>query len=180
MVCKDTFTKRRQEAFSLIEVLVTSVVSLIVLLAVAAFFFFSNRSFLAMTNYLELDLKTQLALDKMSKQIRQVNSLTYYGTNSLTFQDYDGGTLQYTYDPNKRMLTRTKGGTNEMLLTNCDSLKFSIFQRTPSNATFLPYSTTTATNTKVIELSWSCSRTILGAKVNTESMESAKVVIRNR
>ena len=179
MACKITFTKGRRTAFTLIELLVVSAVSLVVLLSVLSFFIFSTRSFTAMTNYLDLDQKTQLALDKMSQQIRQVNLLTAYTTNSLTFQDYDGVTLQYTYDPTARTLTRTKSGTSEMLLTSCDSLAFSIFQRTPMSNTFQPYSTATTTNTKVIELTWNCSRTILGIKVNTESMQSAKVVIRN-
>ena len=144
------------------------------------FLAFSNRSFASLTNYLELDQKTQMALDKMSREIRQVNSLTAYASTNLTFQDFDGGTLSYTYDPNQQILTRTKDSTSETLLTGCDSLQFSIFQRNPSNDTFQPYSTTNVADTKLVELTWNCSRTIFGSKVNTESMQSAKIVIRRK
>src|SRR5207245_1214502 len=120
------------------------------------------------------------ALDRMSRDIRQVNSLTSYASNSLTFQDYDGATLQFAYNSDSQTLTRTKSGATETLLTGCNSLQFSIFQRTPSNATFQPYSSSTVTNTKAIELTWNCSRKIMGSSANNESMQSAIVVMRKK
>ncbi len=180
MVCKITSTKKCA-AFTLMEFMVASVAGIIFLTAFMMFFWFSNRSFASLTNYLDLDQATQVTLDKMSREIRQVNKLTACSSTNLTFEDYDGGTLQYTYDPGARTVTRNKGNTNTTtLLTSCDSLQFSIFQRTPDTNTFQPVSTSTVTNTKVIELTWNCSRTILGGKVNTESMQSAKVVIRKK
>ncbi len=155
-------------------------VASVVMMFMLSFAFFTNRSFASLTNYLELDQKTETALDRMSGDIRQVNSLTSYSSNNLTFQDYDGVTLQYAYNSGSQTLTRTKSGKTETLLTGCNSLQFSIFQRTPSNATFQPYSTATVTNTKVIELTWNCSRKILGSSANNESMQSAKVVIRKK
>src|SRR4051812_39166952 len=128
MVCKTTSTKKRPAAFTMIELLVASGVGVLVLTAVMTIFFFFNRSFASLTNYLDLDQKTQVALDKMSREIRQASKLTAYSSNSLTFQDYDGGALQYTYDSTARTLTRSKGTTNTaVLLTGCDSLQFSIF-----------------------------------------------------
>jgi len=180
MAFKTTFTKPRQDAFSLIELQIALGLGLVVLAAVLSFFLFSTRSFAAMTNYLDLQQKTQIALDQMSREIRQVARLTACSSNSLTFQDYDGGTLQYAWNSQSKTLTRTKGTTTKTFLTGCDSLQFSMFQRTPSNDTFLPYSTTTVSTAKLIELQWNCSRTILGTKANTETMQSAKVVIRRK
>ena len=179
MVCKTTCTKRRS-GFTLVEMMVTTGVGMTVLSAMATVFFFSNRSFSSLTNYLDLDQKTQIALDKMSREIRQVNMLTSYSTTNLVFQDYDSGTLQYVYNPSAQTLSRIKGSTNETLLTGCDSLTFSIFQRTPNTNSFQPIPTTIATNAKVIELTWNCSRTILGSKANNESMQSAMIVIRRK
>ena len=59
-------------------------------------------------------------------------------STNLTFQDFDGGTLSYTYDPNQQVLTRTKDSTSETLLTGCDSLQFSIFQRRRERRKRLP------------------------------------------
>jgi hypothetical protein len=162
------------------EVVVASMVASLLMLVLLSFTFFSNRSFASLTNYMDLDQRTESALDKMSQQIRQVNSLTSYTSTNLVFQDFDGGTLQYVYDGNKQTLTRSKNSTNETLLIGCDSLQFSIFQRNPSNATYLPFAATNASSTKVIELKWNCSRKIFGSSANTECMQSAKVVIRKK
>ena len=39
---------------------------------------------------------------------------------------------------------------------------------------------TTATGAKLIKLNWTCSRTILGQAVNTESVQTAKIVMRKQ
>jgi hypothetical protein len=163
------------------EATIATAIGTMVLAAVLSFSAFSNRSFAYLANYADLDQRTELALDKMSREIRQVHKLTAFNTNKLTFEDYDGNTLRYIYDAGAQTLIRQKPGFGtETLLTNCDFLQFSIFQRTPSNGTFQPYSTGVVTNTKVIELTWNCYRTVFGTKANTESMQSAKVVIRDK
>src|SRR6476659_32374 len=118
MVCKITSTRKSQSAFTLVELMVTLATGLIVITALALVFFFSNRSFASLANYLELDQKTQIALDKMSREIRQVNQLSSYTSNQLVFVDYDSGTLQYIYDPGAQTLVRRKTGSgSETLLT---------------------------------------------------------------
>ena len=172
--------RSQQAAFTLVEVLVASGLAAVVMLVLMSFSFFSNRSFASLTNYMDLDQRTQSALDKMSQQIRQVNSVTSFSSTNLVFQDFDGATLQYAYNSQQQTLTRTKNGTRETLLTGCDFLQFSVFQRNPSNATFQPFSTASPATTKVIELTWNCYRKILGTSANNECMQSAKVVIRKK
>jgi hypothetical protein len=180
MVSKITFTKKRSAAFTLVELMVASGLGVMVAAAVLSFMLFGARSSAALDNYFDLDLKTQMASDKMSQQIRQVQKLTAFSTNNLTFIDNDGGTLRYDYDPVTQVLTRTKNGAIQTLLTGCKSLQFSIFQRTPASNSFLPYSTSTSTNTKAIQLTWNCSRSGPLGQTNTESMQSGMVVIRDK
>lgn len=176
-----TYTdKRTLRAFTLVEMLFTLGVAAVVLAGVLAFLAFSNRSFASLANYLDLDQQTQLALDKMSREIRQAANLTSFNSTNLTLTANNGDTLSYTYDPNQQTLTRTQGSTNETLLTVCNSLTFSVFTRSPSNNTFQPYTTGSAASTKLVELTWNCSRGILGITANTESMQSAKVVMRKK
>ena len=165
---------------TLVEVMVASAISSIIVLALLNLTYFATRSFVAMTNYIDLDQKSRNALDTMTKQIRQASALTTSTTNSLTFQDYDGGVLDYTYDAQSKMLWRTKAGVRDAkpLLEQCDLLKFAIFQRTPVGGSFEQFPTAVPATTKVVQMTWICSRTILGAKVNTEAVLSAKVVIR--
>ena len=176
---QDNRGKTRQSAFTLIEVLIASAISLVLAGILAIFFSFSLRSFAAMTNYADMNQKSQLALDKMSKDIRQARSLTSYSTNSLTFLDVNNSPLIYTFDPGNGTLIRSNAGVVTTYLTNCDSLQFWIYQHTPVSNTFDCYVPSVITNTRVIQMTWHCSRKILGTKATTETVESATLSLRN-
>jgi len=174
-----TTGQNRQWAFTLIEVLLASAISLVLAGMLAMFFAFSLRSFAAMTNYADMNQRSQLALDKMSKDIRQARSLTAYSTNSLTFLDANNQTLQYTFDPSNGTLVRVSGATTTTYLTNCDALQFWIYQHTPISNAFQCYTPAAVTNARVIQVTWHCARKILGTKSTTESTESATLSLRN-
>jgi prepilin-type N-terminal cleavage/methylation domain-containing protein len=177
MDCKDMSIKRPKAAFTLIEVLIASALSLILAAILAIFFFFSLRSFAAMTNYADMNTRSQLALDKMAKDIRQARSLTAYTTNSLTFNDVNNNSLQYIYT--NRVLNRISGGVTTTYLTNCDSLQFWIYQHTPISNSFECYNPAAVADARVIQMTWHCSRKIMGTKSTTESVESATLSLRN-
>ncbi len=163
----------------LIDFLVGAGLASLVLLILSLLLVFGGRSFLAMANYVILDKNSRQTLDKMTKEIRQCNSLTTAATNYLVFQDADGGTLLYYYFPDNQTLYRFKNWVQDPgpTLTGCKYLLFGIYQRNPISGTYDQYPTAVATNTKVVQLSWICARTNLTG-LNTESVQSAKVVIR--
>lgn len=167
---------------TLVELLLATTVGSIIALGMAQLAMYSGRSFAAMANYVSLDRASRNALDTMSKQIRQTNKLTDFSATSLTFQDADGGTLVFSYDSNHKELIRSKNGVADAkpLLTECDYLRFSIFQRNPIGGSYDVYPTATVTTCKLVQLSWVCSRQIFGLKVNTESVQSSKIVIRKQ
>ena len=176
---KGQFGKKRQSAFTLTEVLIASAISLILAGILAVFFAFSLRSFAAMTNYADMNQKSEMALDKMSKDIRQARSLTAYSTNSLTFLDVNNKSLTYTFNTTNGTLVRVSGGVSTTYLTNCDSLQFWIYQHTPISNTFDCYTPSVVANTRVIQMTWHCSRKIMGTKATTETVESATLSMRN-
>ena len=182
MDCKITSLtcKRRTAGFTLVEFLFATCIGFVVLAAIAITSLYSARSFAALKNYLDLDEHNHLALDHMSREVRQVHQLTAYDSTSLTFEDFDGLPLQYRYDAPSKALVRTKGQETSTLLTGCDSIQFQIYQRTPISNKFEPYLTTNIATAKLIELRWNCSRQILGAKANTENMQSAIIAIRQK
>lgn len=165
---------------TLAEFLVASGISAIICTVVLSLVVYSARSFAGMANYTNLDRASRNALDNMSKAIRQTKKLTAFTSTSLTFLDADDGTLTYAYDSSAKTLTRSKNGVADAtpLLTECDYLKFSIFQRNPIGGSYGVYPTATADTCKLVQLNWTCSRKILGAAINTESVQSAKIVIR--
>jgi Tfp pilus assembly protein PilW len=183
---------------TLVELLVAVAVSGIVFAAVTSFAFYCGRSFVALSNYVDLDNKSRSALDRMTQEIRQVNGVTGYGTatlasgqlvtNKLEFGGTEANgtayTLTYEYSPTDQKLTRTKvAGSNAettTLLTECYNLNFGMFQRNPVGGTYEQYPAADPSTCKEVQLSWICSRKILGRTANTESMQSAKVVIRKK
>ncbi len=180
MVCKNTFIKARgQEAFTLAEVLVAIALGLMLITALLMVTSYMVRSFAAMDNYMDLDLRSRQTLDQMSREVRQASQLTSFATNDISLLDRDGNALRYLFDAGNSRLLRVSGGQTNVWLKGCDSLQFSIYQHTPISNTFDAYDPAYVTNTKLLQVSWVCSRQILGAKINTESVQSAKIVIRN-
>lgn len=175
--------QRRCSGMTLVEIMVTSLIAAVVLAMVATLIVFATRSVLAMTNYTELDQDSRNALDLLTRDIRQAATLDFYSTNQIRLTTPNGPdktTFIYTYNKAKGCLYRQAGTFKpEVLLTNCDYLTFKISQRNPSNDfTFYSASNNTAV-AKLIDVSWKCSREIKAQKVNTESIQTAKIVMRN-
>src|SRR4051794_25857525 len=142
---------RRKAAFTLVEVMVAAALGLVALTAVGMLSWFSSRSFAAIANYISLDQSSQLALDKMSREVRQARQLTQYSATSLNLLDFDNNPLQFVYDPDAKTLVRVSAGQTNLLLTGCDFLQFTNYQRTPTSNTFDVFPGNLA-NSKVIQV----------------------------
>lgn len=172
---------------TLVEVLIATGLGSVVLAAVVSMTVYSARSFAAVSNYVDMDMKSRAALDRMSQEIRQADGLAANGFSAtqLVFTGRDPATLApytltYTYDPALKTLTRTRGSDTQTMLTRCDSLVWTMYQRNMSNQTDQPIPTSDPRTCKLIKLTWVCSRTILGSSANTESVQSAEIVVRKK
>jgi Tfp pilus assembly protein PilW len=152
-----------------------------------------SRNFAAMNNYTDLDCKSRNALDQMSRDIRQATQVTdLQMSGSTKWFTVTNSTLNtgstYIWRASTQTLACQKNGQPEQVyLADCDRWDFQPYQRTPQtngNYVFVP-----ATNSagvydlsicKLINMSWKCSRTILGSKLNTESVQTAQIVLRNK
>ncbi len=180
---KNTSTRRRQarQAFTLSEVLVSMAIGGVVMAAVASLTFYTARSFTALANYEDLDRVSRRALDEMTYKIRQADGMTSNTNNTVSFSIWGTNTLSYTYDPQARTLVERLGSESKVLLEECDSFTLDIFSRNAVDGTFDQFPVTSdAAGVKLIRVNWTCSRQILGQKVNTESVQSAKIVIRKQ
>ncbi len=165
-------------AFTLTEMVVSVGLGTLVMAVVMTLSMYTARTFESMGNYADLDRASRHAIDLMTSDIRQARTLVSYATNQLVFTDLTNGTFSYTWAPDSATLTRVYNGQSSILLTSCDSLVFHVSQRTPSN-NFAFWPANNATNAKLVDVSWICSRKILGRKVNTESVQTAKIAMRN-
>jgi hypothetical protein len=171
---------RGRRAMTLMDVLIATTIATILFAMVGTLAVSTARSFKALGNYADLDRASRDALDILSRDVRQSRALTYYEPTRISLVDNDNSSLTYSYNPSTGNVTRQSGGTTKVLLTECDYLNFKIYQRNPSNNwSWYPVSGNQLSTAKLIDVSWKCSRKILGEKVNTESVQTAKIVIRN-
>jgi len=166
--------------FTFSELLVTIGVGSIVFLAVASLSLYTGRSFASITNYVELDNNSRNALDILTRDIRQVNCLDSFTSSSLVFEDSDKKPLMFIYDSNQRIFYRVKEGVTNVLLTGCDEIVFRTYQRNPLPGSYELIPTTNAIHCKAIDISWVCSRKVLNGLINTESIQTARIVIRKQ
>lgn len=137
-----------------------------------------TNSMAAILNYNDLNKSSRNTLDVMSRDLRNTAVVTCLNTNQVTVTNsITGDVVSYAWDGTNN-LTRTVNGASTIMLTGCDTLVFNGYQRNPtSNLQFVPAHT--PAETKLISVSWRCSRQILGAKINTESVQTAQICIRN-
>ena len=186
---------------TLVELLIAIGISGMIFVAVGMMIFFSGRSYAALANYVDLDNKSRQALDMMSKEIRQMDGVTASGTTNLssgvvvTNQIVLSGketnnaayTITYTYNPSaaNKPLTRQKTGGfgyqgMTTLLTGCTYLNFGMFTRVPKDNSLNQFDAADLATCKVVQIDWICARKIFNESDNTESVQSAKVVIRKK
>jgi len=175
----------KNRGFSLVESMVVSAVGLIIFVALGYFSMFSARALATIMNYNDLNAKSRQALDTLTRDIRQAFQVKDYssvnGITTLMLTDANNADLTYTYNVAAGTLNRTSGGATKILLKECDELKIDLFQRNTKPGTYDQYEASISnfsTTTKLIQVSWTCSRKLLWAKAQTESVQTAKIVIR--
>lgn len=185
---------RNQRAFTLVETLMGMGIGSVVLAATGMLTLYGARSQVAVVNYAELEGSSRYALDVINREIRSATAVVAFQTNlpvkSLTLTNSDqAAAITLRWDSLARTLTLEKTGQPvQTNLTQCDLWDFSLYQRTPwvtaTNVNYYP-----ATNTagaidlrlcKLISMSWKCSRVLLGAQLNTESVQTSEIVLRNK
>jgi hypothetical protein len=172
--------------WTLPELMISAALGLMILGVVVGTYIYMNRTLNGTMNYEEMDRQSRRALDLMSTDIRQCGGLTNYSTNSLYFTNLDGSQLTYIWDTTNT-LTYTNASTSlagcprgGILLSGCRYLSFSVFQRNPIAGTTMTFTpATNAALTKVIVMDWICRRTNYITDIDTESVQTTKVVMRN-
>jgi hypothetical protein len=171
--------------YTLVELMVASASSVLLFAGVASMMLYGGKTTAAMGNYMDLDKSSRNALDRLSTDIRQANRVTSCSSTQLVLETTNPTTgvtnsLTYRYDTGSGTLARTFTGSAVTLLTGVksNSVQFTMFQRNPVGGDVTTNLITTSPATcKVVQVSWACSRNVLGLG-ETESAQSAKVVIR--
>jgi len=170
--------------WTLVEMMVAVGAGAIIMATILAVAIFVLANFKSIGNYADLNSSSRRTLDVMSRDIRNANGLIGYATNYISMTNNDTTTFQYLWNPSTSALYRyytniDRSVTTSVMLTNCNILSFAIYKRVPNiNFTFTT-TTSTAGDTKLVDVSWRCIRTIYGNPLNSESVQTARIVIRN-
>jgi hypothetical protein len=182
---------RRSIAFSLVELMVAIGLGVLLIGSLLGLYVSGLISFVAMGNYQNLDVKSYYTLDVLSREIRNSSTLLSY-TNGSSFtlsnayaRNGAGQINVVTYNSTARTVTLQRTGQPLMTnLTECDAWSFRLYTRAPDTNSFSTniffIGATNAADCKLVQMSWKCSRTIMGSKLNTESVQTAQIVLRNK
>jgi hypothetical protein len=168
---------------TLVETMVFSMIAVILIAAAFSFGIFCAKSYAAMLNYSELDRNSRTCLDRLTRDLRQGRFVSKLADDEIVIMGQDDISIQYKFDALLKTLTRIRSGTGERLLTECSSLKFTGYQRNPIAGTYDQYPLSTnnfSTTCKLVQVNWKCSRSIIGIALNTESVQTAKIVLRQQ
>jgi hypothetical protein len=177
--------------FTLIEMMTSVGLGLVLLTGVAILYINGNECFVAMANYQNLDKYSCNAMDLLSKEIRGASAVTATNATSITFAN-GANTFSVTYNsgPSTLVLSDVSGSqiytdTGQSSVTNlagCVLWSYSLFGGAPnpaitSNIVFFAADSLPAV--KVVQMNWKCQRTYVGKAINTESVQTAQIVLRN-
>ena len=175
--------RHRRAGFTLIELLFFVILSTIVVVAGVTLAINFMRTVAFLTNGVDLDTKSRLAADSISREIRQCDTVEAATSSSIVLRLGTNRT-SYTYYPDRpeRPLVRftTEDGKSTNMLTGCGYVRFDLFQHQLSTAPYDQYLPANPTNCKIVQLNWVCSRELLGFKANSTALQSSKIVIRKK
>jgi hypothetical protein len=167
--------------------LISAGIGSILVASIAALSLYGARSFSVIGNFADMEADSRQALDLLSREFRQASAVVDCQTNQAVkyislANTTLGTTAKVTWDSELRTVTLTAHGSDRLLLEECDYWDVKLYQRmvviSPTNVAFSGAATTN--DCKAIEMSWRCSRTNQGQHLNTESIQRAYLVLRNK
>lgn len=173
---------RKQAGWTLLEMMFAVAIFSIASAAVMGAYIFSLRSFQALSNYSQLDEQNREAVDQLTREIRSAKQVTAYTNGTSSYLHLVGrfnADITYTINNATRELIRTSNSVSQVMLDDCNLIQFGVGSRPfAQDGTFTP--TTNINQIKVVYLSWKTGRSLPSGVTNSENIQTAQVVLRNK
>jgi prepilin-type N-terminal cleavage/methylation domain-containing protein len=182
----------RRRGFTLVELMIAASLSTIILVGVLSTALMITRSGYLLVNYIDMEKQARHALETFAVDARITESVQWTraaDTAPLTaitlIQPSGGATITYTYNPAAQTLVRsTPSGSPTTLITGIQSFSFTAYKYKNASGPEPIASTTNLTQmaneTKMVQLSLSALRTRSVLADATNTVVSARFVLRNR
>jgi prepilin-type N-terminal cleavage/methylation domain-containing protein len=182
--------KSRRRGFTLVEVIVSSTIAGIVLVGVFSAVLMISRSGFLLGNYIDMERQARFALETIATDTRVAKSNTWiydeaadkFTGITLTAPGPGNPTVTYAYNSAAGILTRNDGTRTTTLITGIQSLTFTAYRYDYDDGieAITPSHFNRNGDTKMIQISLSAIRTRTSLADATNSVVSARYVLRNK
>ena len=183
--------RRPRRAFTLTEVMVSCALSAIILAGVLSSTLMITRSGYLLNNYIDMEKQARNAMETFAVDARIAETVEWSRASdtapltALTLITPDGGRATYTYDTAAQTLVREADGKRTTLISGIQSFSFTAYKYndTLGLSMLVPAAKTLsdlANETKMVQLSLSAIRRRSTLVDSTNTVVSARFVLRNR
>ena len=180
--------RKHQGGFTLVELMIGASLGSFILAAVLSTFLFMGRSGANVQNYNDMETQARTALEYFAQDTRQASGVVWtdastvnltVGLNTITYQ-YNSGAQRFA---RREVVTLTSVVTStRVLVTGITSFTFTAYNIAGSNVPISTAAERTAANgtTKQLQISLEASRTNTTVVAATNTVLSARFVLRNK
>lgn len=179
MLIKTGRAYRRRRGTSIPEAVVALAVTLLVGAAFSSFLYSSSTSLGSLFSYASMDAANQHAVNNMTREIRLARRVIASSPGNLTIENTNGVQVTFAYRTSERSLVRIASGSTTRLLEDCDVATFTLGGASTSNAFGVFPAVTNVSQAKIVNFSWRCSRESNHGIEASDSLTSAKIILRN-
>lgn len=183
---------RRRRGFSLVELMVATALSGVILSAVLTSFLMLGRSGANLVNYTDMEAKARTGLELFAEDTRMARDIVWNSIDSVTLViPVSGGFERYTYayDSGTGQFTRQRvapiAGAVQVLITGITAFDFKAYR---VNASEIDLETLAdagtlglaSADTKQLQISLNARRTSVTVATATNTVLSARFILRNK
>jgi len=178
-------TDRRRRGMTLVEVMVSVVLSSMILSGVLSTTLMIGRAGLAVRNYADMTAQARKGLEQFAQDTRQASEIVWNSASSVTLT-VDSTSVTYAYSSTLGTFTRTIGTASTTLISGVSSFQFIGYTITGvdvSGANDLSTAagrTAAAKVTKQMQISLTITRTSVVSASVTNAVLSARYTLRNK
>ena len=170
----------RSGGFTLVEMMISTVILLMVVTGVLTFFLSFTEAGLRMGYYSDLERQNQRIYQYFSQDIRDAESLSWTDSQTLTLVS-KGKQTTYTFDPDAKTLTRQQTGEPlQVIAEDIEEFEFSAYDLLGNSIKLFNNLTTANAKTKMVGFSGSAVKIHSGIEDSTTQIQSAVYMMRNK
>jgi prepilin-type N-terminal cleavage/methylation domain-containing protein len=171
-ITTDPFRRPARSGFTLVELLLTMVVSSMILAGILGTWLFIAKSSVAIAEYSDMNAFGRRGLEYFARDVRMAHAVSNFSSTGLTL-DVDGvGTVRYEFDSVQGVFRRKVGDTESIIFRDVEELRL-------SRINILRNPAANDLETKQIQIDALVSTTILSRRIS-QKIISAQYIMRNK